>query len=72
MTHGKCVVSQEDVTKGLTGLTCVTTSQAESEEAHALNAGREVIPGREMEEVGRSLEQARSRYPRKGEDCRSF
>ena len=44
--------------KGLTGLTCVTTSQAKTEEAHALNGGREAMPGREMEEVGRSLEQA--------------
>lgn len=58
--------------KGSTGLTCVTTSQAKTEEAHALKGGREAMPGREMEEVVRSLEQARSRHPRKGEDCRSF
>lgn len=56
--------------KGLTGLTCVTTSQAKTEEAHVWNGGREVMPGREMEEdVGRSLEQAWSRHPTKGEDC---
>lgn len=47
--------------EGLTGLTSVRTSQAKTEEAHVQSVGREAMPGREMvEDVGRSLKQARS------------